>query len=215
MGAGQLAIKCASTADLADVLPDLSGIVKSDGAAVVIAGKIISSGTAPTDDGIAALAHWLESRGETRLFATSGLGSVHETARDYADVASGMLAIPISRVPGDYLFYFRKEASRPVTWAGQPHKLSIPTVDGERLGPRKSFAAWQEIVRGQSVPWSEADVRIAEGLRTTVLDVILRMTDAADRDRRATQAHQEPPGAQHPEPDPGAGDAEPRRVRDP
>jgi two-component sensor histidine kinase/CheY-like chemotaxis protein len=62
---------------------------------------------------------------------------------------------------------------------------------GPRLTPRKSFEAWQEVVRGQSAPWTAADLRIAEGLRVTLLEVILQLADLAARERRTAQERQE------------------------
>src|SRR5581483_11984713 len=62
---------------------------------------------------------------------------------------------------------------------------------GPQLTPRKSFERWQEIVRGQSAPWSAADLRIAEGLRITLLEVILQLADLAARERKAAQERQE------------------------
>ena len=60
-----------------------------------------------------------------------------------------------------------------------------------RLTPRKSFEAWQEVVRGRSLPWSEAEARTAEALRVTLLEVILRLSDSAERERKEAQERQE------------------------
>src|SRR6202000_317349 len=62
---------------------------------------------------------------------------------------------------------------------------------GARLTPRKSFELWQETVAGQSKPWSQADLRIAESLRVTLLEVILQLSDLAARERRNAQERQE------------------------
>ena len=62
--------------------------------------------------------------------------------------------------------------------------------NGARIGPRKSFDAWKEIVNGQSVPWRQAEVQIAEPLRISLLEVILRRADIVNRERRAAQESQ-------------------------
>ena len=51
--------------------------------------------------------------------------------------------------------WFRKEQLLTVTWAGDPTK---PMVDNDplELSPRRSFAAWSEIVRGTALPWSSS-----------------------------------------------------------
>ena len=46
-------------------------------------------------------------------------------------------------------------------------------------------------MRGQSKPWTAADLRIAESLRVTLLEVILQLADLAARERRAAQERQE------------------------
>ena len=64
-----------------------------------------------------------------------------------------------------------------MTWAGDPTKALAPDLDGTRLMPRKSFEAWQETVRDQSERWSARDVRAAEALRVTLIELVLRQTD--------------------------------------
>ena len=80
---------------------------------------------------------------------------------------------------------------RSVKWAGDPNKAYDVGPHGPRLSPRKSFEAWQEIVRGQSAPWTNADLHIAESLRVTLLEVILQLADLAARERRTAQERQE------------------------
>jgi two-component sensor histidine kinase len=78
-----------------------------------------------------------------------------------------------------------------VTWAGDPNKPIESGPLGDRLTPRKSFAAWQESVSGRSQPWSEEEVAIAESLRVTLLEVILRITDETMQERNRAQERQE------------------------
>ncbi len=80
---------------------------------------------------------------------------------------------------------------RSVNWAGAPEKVYASGPLGPRLTPRKSFELWQETVHGQSKPWTSADLRIAEGLRITLLEVILQLADLAARERRSAQERQE------------------------
>jgi two-component sensor histidine kinase/CheY-like chemotaxis protein len=60
-----------------------------------------------------------------------------------------------------------------------------------RLSPRKSFEAWREVMHGRSLPWTEVEVRTAEALRITLLEVILRLTDSAEKERKEAQERQE------------------------
>jgi chemotaxis family two-component system sensor kinase Cph1 len=62
-----------------------------------------------------------------------------------------VLAVKLSTSQPDYLMWFRKEQLLTVTWAGDPAK---PMVDNDplHLSPRRSFAAWSELVRGTACP---------------------------------------------------------------
>jgi light-regulated signal transduction histidine kinase (bacteriophytochrome)/CheY-like chemotaxis protein len=182
----------ATTAEaVLDKLDDISTLVASDGVGAWIDGSLALRGATPTSEEFASLVRFLAMTPAGEPFATHQLGAVHPPGQDYAVRAAGVLAIPISRMPRDYLVFFRREVARAVTWAGNPDKPATPGPNGIRLTPRKSFEAWREVVRGQSEPWSEADLRIAQRLRVGLLEVILRITDAAARERRANEERQE------------------------
>ncbi|MDU1695206.1 MAG: HWE histidine kinase domain-containing protein, partial [Bradyrhizobium sp.] len=89
------------------------------------------------------------------------------------------------------LIFFRREMLRSVNWAGDPHKTYSEGPLGARLTPRKSFELWQQTVAGQAKPWTAADLRIAESLRVTLLEVILQLSELAARERRGAQERQE------------------------
>ncbi|MDA8870011.1 GAF domain-containing protein [Rhizobiaceae bacterium] len=170
---------------------EIAELVESDGIGIWIDGQMELHGSTPTADEFKALIRHISTAPAGRAFATDELGANYPNARDYAERAAGVLAIPISRQPRDYLVFFRREVARSVKWAGDPTKTATPGPNGQRLSPRKSFKAWHEVVSGKSAAWSATDIRIAEALRATLLEVILRMTDETDRERRASQDRQE------------------------
>ena len=106
----------------------------------------------------------------------------------YIDGVSGLIAIPFSRAPRDYIMLFRREVVQTVAWGGDPNK-AVAGADG-RLGPRASFASWKETVRGTAVPWRSSELEISETLRISMLDVILRRANLIDRERRSAQETQ-------------------------
>lgn len=53
---------------------------------------------------------------------------------------------------------FRNEVEEELCWAGFHHP------DSRQLAPRQSFEAWRQIKAGQSQPWTDAEVRLAEAL---------------------------------------------------
>ncbi|WP_374651004.1 HWE histidine kinase domain-containing protein, partial [Rhizorhabdus sp.] len=122
---------------------------------------------------------------------TDKLSAAFPPAAAYVDRCSGLLALPVSRVPRDYIVLFRQEHVHEVNWAGNPEKPA-EIVDGDsRIHPRKSFELWKQERRGHSRPWEEDELAIAQSLRVTLLEVVLQMADAAHRDRAQAQKRQE------------------------
>jgi light-regulated signal transduction histidine kinase (bacteriophytochrome) len=107
------------------------------------------------------------------------------------DIVAGLIAIPISRSPRDYVVLFRQEIVRSVRWAGDPHKPVEYGPNGPRLTPRKSFETWSELVRDHSHPFSSAERRVAETIRVTLIEVVLRLTDEANAVRQQANERQE------------------------
>jgi light-regulated signal transduction histidine kinase (bacteriophytochrome) len=188
---GALASGGTSLENITDFLDDIAGIVTCDGIGVLVNGEITLRGATPTAEEFTGLVRFLNRTATSRAFATHEIGAVHPPAADYPERAAGLLAVPISRAPRDFLVFFRHEIARTVTWAGNPEKPATLGPNGLRLTPRKSFEAWTEIVHGQSAPWSVVDLRIAEALRITLLEVILRLTDSAEKERKTAQERQE------------------------
>lgn len=177
--------------NIASLLDQFCELIDCDGMAVSIGGEARLQGSTPTSEELGPLLRFLNTAATGRIYTAREIGAVHEAGRGFVDRAAGLLAIPISRSPRDYLIFFRKEIARSVNWAGNPDKAAAVGPNGDRLTPRKSFEAWREVVRGQSAPWTALDVRIAESLRISLLEVVLRLADLAERERRATQERQE------------------------
>ena len=147
-------------------------------------------GTTPPAEALPDLLRHLGDRSPQEPYATHALSQELASARDYVSDVSGVLSIPFARTPREYLLFFRREVVETVRWGGDPKKPV--TIEGgtARIGPRKSFDAWREIVHGQSAPWRNAELQIAETLRSSLLEVILRRADLADRERRDAHERQ-------------------------
>ena len=176
---------------IADFIADYRKMIECDGIAVWSDGHITLAGETPTEAEAMELIAFINRTTPGRICASADIAKVYAAGEAFRDRAAGFLAIPISRTPRDCLIFFRREILRSVSWAGDPNKSYTSGPLGPRLTPRKSFELWQEIVRGQSEPWTAADLRIAEGLRVTLLEVILQLADLAARERRAAQERQE------------------------
>ncbi len=152
----------------------LLDLVEASGAFLRIGEESFVVGEAPSKNVAAELVNRLQTVSSEDVYQTSCAGMPDEIAGDVADTASGILLMPILNNPGDAIAWFRREMPRTVVWAGEPVKALAADPAGERLAPRKSFAAWSELVRGRSEPWSAIDVQTAGELRRTITGALLR-----------------------------------------
>jgi light-regulated signal transduction histidine kinase (bacteriophytochrome) len=157
-------------AAIAHHLPDVGRILGSDGVAVLRGGDIATSGTCPPPEAIRALAAWLGARTDEPVFATDQLGADYPPAANFADIASGVLAITLSAQEPWIALWFRAEAVSVIEWAGNPHK-GVQMRPGETLTPRASFEAWRETIRGRARPWTVPEIEAAGRLRLALLEV--------------------------------------------
>ncbi len=177
--------------DVEGLVETLTEIIPCDGIGIFVQGRATLKGTTPSRDEFTGLIRFLNRVATDQIYVTDEIGQVHEAARDFTERAAGLLAVPLSRAPRDYIVFFRREVARSVTWAGNPQKPVTQGPNGVRLTPRKSFETWRELVRGRADPWSESELRVAESLRATLLEVVLLLSDNADRERRAAAERQE------------------------
>lgn len=165
--------------------------IACDGIAIWLDARVALSGRTPPAEAIPLIARRLNAMTPGHIFATDHLSGVLPQAERWADLGAGLLALPLSRTPRDYVMLFREERVRAVTWGGDPHKPATWGPNGARLSPRKSFEAWREEVRGRSEPFNEAEMRVAEMLRASLIEVVLRLSDDAQEERRRANERQE------------------------
>lgn len=173
---------------LADIL---TNAIPADGVGVWLNGSYAFSGVTPPTDDFRRIIRALNATAAGKVFATDHIGSLIVDAEPFAGSAAGLLAIPISRSPRDYVVLFRTEMVRSIRWAGDPHKPVEYGPNGPRLTPRESFEEWKELVRGRSRPFTASELRVAETLRATLIEVVLRLADEASAERQRAGARQE------------------------
>jgi light-regulated signal transduction histidine kinase (bacteriophytochrome) len=172
--------------NLASRLGHLGSFIPSDGIGVWLNRDWRSSGVTPGLSEIPGLAAFIDRQRKEETFATHQLASDYAAAGEWnADIA-GIMAIPLSRTSGNFLFFFRKEVSQTVEWGGNPEK-QIATAEPGRLSPRHSFDLWKQDVRGQSLPWTSRERLIADTLRVYLLDIIVRFRDVILEERRQAE----------------------------
>jgi len=178
--------------NLSGVFPELLRFGRAGGVAVVVDDRILTYGDTPDDKAIRALSTWLAVHGHTELFHTNHLAGVYPAASTLTGVASGLLALPISRIHQHYLLWFRPELVQTVEWAGNPYEKQAPPDAPTQLSPRQSFAAWRETIHGHSLPWHAAEIELAIEFRSALLGIALeRAEQMAELAEELTRANKE------------------------
>jgi light-regulated signal transduction histidine kinase (bacteriophytochrome) len=175
------------------------------GAALLFEGQILTAGEVPGTQKLRQIAAWLDGQpagggAVPPVIHTASLGLDEPSFAGLAAVASGLIAVPVSTSPGEYLMWFRPEQVHTVTWAGDPFKAVAIGNKPADLSPRRSFAQWHQLVERTSEGWGEADISSARLIGETVTDVILQFRsvrmliaqDQLDQIRRQLRLSEQP-----------------------
>jgi light-regulated signal transduction histidine kinase (bacteriophytochrome)/CheY-like chemotaxis protein len=177
-----------------DHLDDFATLFDCEGVGIWAEDRWAASGIAPSEAEAIALVRYLtgeDGAAQDRAPVPKvGLWHTQDLRQQtglpfFGQAVAGVLAIPLTSTPRDYLMIFRSEEAHKVEWAGEPIKRAIQTPNGERLTPRGSFETWREDVRGQCKPWTESDLSAADAVRTYLRDVFLKQSEisAGERNR--------------------------------
>lgn len=167
--------------------PNLLDLANAQGAAICFGSNCTTIGKSPAAEDLNFLVQWLKNNVQEEVFYTDSLTQVYPDAEKFKHVASGLLAIPISK--RNYVLWFRPEVIQTVNWGGDPHNAyELNRENGLRLCPRKSFQLWQETVSLTSLPWKQVEIKAALELRKAIVNIVLRQADelaqlAADLER--------------------------------
>ncbi|MFD2257433.1 ATP-binding protein [Luteolibacter algae] len=137
-------------------------VFDADGIAVVENGWTESYGSVPGEDALASLLKAVPNDDALLdLWTTrsiSGLGG--EPCG-----SAGLLSLRIGK--DWHIAVFRDEYVEKDLWGGDPEEYSRDSRTG-KLGPRESFAAYMDIVKGLSREWTEIDRAIAAEIRSSL-----------------------------------------------
>jgi light-regulated signal transduction histidine kinase (bacteriophytochrome)/CheY-like chemotaxis protein len=171
-------------------LEDFAVMMPCDGVGLWLDGAWTNHGTTPPREMIGELAENVGSVSGGRVWSTFQLATALPGSSISPDDACGVLAIPLSQRPRDYLFFFRKEVVQTLDWAGNPEKSYTTGPMGDRLTPRKSFAIWKETVRLQAKPWTDADRETAEAIRAVLVEIVLHHNEILADERGKADVRQ-------------------------
>jgi light-regulated signal transduction histidine kinase (bacteriophytochrome) len=137
------------------------------GAALMHDNQLLRIGITPSETDIRALTHWLDMQHDGTMYFNSSIGHEDQQFETLAAVTPGILAYPLSSLPGEYLIWFRPERVRTICWGGQPDKQT-----GDELTPRTSFAKWKEELKNTSEHFNESALAVAQLMAASIIDVI-------------------------------------------
>jgi chemotaxis family two-component system sensor kinase Cph1 len=161
--------------NLSQLFPQLLQFARADGVAIVVDDQVMAFGDTPAQDQIRALTGWLQTRGHDDVFHSDALSTVYPGGAAITRNASGLLAMPISKIHQHYLLWFRPEQVYSIDWAGKPREKA--TQSSGQLSPRTSFAAWRESIHGHSRPWHDAEIELAVEFRSALLGIALERAE--------------------------------------
>lgn len=145
------------------------------GAALFHDGDVLTVGEVPSTPQLRSLMQWIDSQlGDGDPFACSSVARANPALAALTPMASGVIAVRLAADRPDVLMWLRKEQLLSVTWAGDPTKPVIGN-DPLELSPRRSFAAWSEIVRGTAAPWTPGDIAVARAFGAALVDISVQV----------------------------------------
>lgn len=176
-----------------------SCIPYSEGAAVVLPSAMYTHGKVPSEELIRRILSMVitknqKSNAKDTLPAIAGTSHVAATSHEsivgvecmsqvlpntqgLAHLVAGILSVPIANSAG-YLLWFRPEFRNTVTYAGAPPNDAEIT----QMGPRASFAAFDQMNKLCCRPWTETDKVAALSLSELVSNVCGPATSANTND---------------------------------
>ncbi|MCX7593472.1 MAG: GAF domain-containing protein [Fischerella sp.] len=158
--------------------PNILNLVNAQGAAICFNNELYLLGNTPEKKDIQNLLVWISNNIDEDTFYTDSLSQLYPEAEKFKDVASGLIALSISKTQSNYILWFRPEEIQTVNWAGNPNQpVEVSDNSGLRLSPRKSFELWKELVKLKSLPWKSHEVSAAAELRGAIISVVLRKVD--------------------------------------
>jgi light-regulated signal transduction histidine kinase (bacteriophytochrome) len=150
--------------------PLFRDLMDSDGIVARIDGVVSTHGVALSHDTMLPVIEKLKATAARGTAACDRLAAIDPSATAYASEASGAVYIDLGRRGNNYLLFVRREYVRTIKWGGNPDKSVTADADG-KLHPRTSFAAWQEVVRGRSRPWSPLELETGRFIREGITHI--------------------------------------------
>ncbi|GAB6854793.1 HWE histidine kinase domain-containing protein [Asaia astilbis] len=174
----------------------LAPLIQSDGIAIWIDNEWTGHGISAPKDVQREFVELARKKAGTQIWQSDHLVKDHPWIAAHTADLAGVLIIPISPQPENYVFLFRREIVQTINWGGDPNKTYEHGPHGPRLTPRQSFAIWKEQVHERCLPWSSFDIEAAGQLRSALIEVMgvyhqQQLSERADADLRQRMLNEE------------------------
>lgn len=152
-------------------------IVESDGVALVIENEIYAYKNTPSDHTILNIINWYNTQygDQKTLIIDHAFAKNNPELVENQDNIAGLVVTKISAERSKFFFWFRKEYSEHIKWAGKPTK-DITIIKNEEsreygISPRKSFELFEEEIKGKSKIWTTENRLSIEKLLTLIFEI--------------------------------------------
>jgi signal transduction histidine kinase/CheY-like chemotaxis protein len=124
-----------------------------------LSGEVFTAGIVPEaserhyfTDGV-----WNLTQG--KALNTNCLGQLNHEFIKYSQVASGVIAIPLSANHNDIAIWLRPDQKQTLRWAGDPlGNIESDSIGTKRLCVRESFDIWIRVTENKCIPWTEQEL---------------------------------------------------------
>jgi len=163
------------TSALFDRSDKLLQTLDATGAALITQDGFWSQGDVPAQDELKRLADWLDNHQAEGCFSTASIGLDYPEFDSIGDTTPGVMSCPVSRLGGEYIFWFRPEHVRTIAWGGNPNKVLGSEGDPEELSPRRSFEKWTQLLEHTADDWTLAERSAANLIGASIGDVMQQL----------------------------------------
>ncbi len=153
---------------------ELRALLGAEGIVISWQGRVDTEGKTPSQQQLGSLLEWLQQENFSQVIQFNSLSNEYPPAKEFAGIASGLLLLPIQPYEGNYILAFRAEELEHVEWGGNPNEVLRFEKENRNYHPRNSFRVWKETVQFRAVPWDQQEMKIAQRLRNSLVELTLR-----------------------------------------
>lgn len=141
---------------------DVLDLMGASGFVLCTGEESLTIGQTPSPAAIQKIAMKAREIKNDENFCTENIKNEIDVTDESLNGACGSLVIPLLAQKDYFTVWFRPETVSTIKWAGNPNEKVADAPKKERLSPRNSFQLHEQIITGQSLPWTGSDIEVAE-----------------------------------------------------